>query len=49
MDNVIDGRKWKISQPRETRVALSGKGRSLKATTESYVNAGKRVCTITKE
>jgi hypothetical protein len=27
---------------------FAGKGRSLKETTESYVNAGKGVCTITK-
>jgi hypothetical protein len=32
-----------MPQPRATRVALPKKGRSLKATTESYVNAGKKV------
>jgi hypothetical protein len=38
-----------MPQPRETRVSLPEKGRSLKATTESYENAEKGFVQLSKE
>jgi hypothetical protein len=38
-----------MPQPRATRVALPGKGRSLKATTKSYENAEKGFVQLPKE